>query len=1027
MGVIMGKKLLLIAFCFFMFFFSISFHPAIKQYTTINVVFEFSKTVSTEQDTREKAVAFHSISFIDSIGNSLGELTFGTEEANELQGSGWFENEISETEGTYQYAGGSTKTADMQLIIPDGTEGLLFYIYGAQDSLWMTVKINGDTSTVLRVDAYWHEGYAPYGSVRIEPLSTETPLWQEGRYFPYFPETDRLYAFYLNPDLWWSDSWNPKWRISQSIKDMNALTLVGMQGVINRNKPRVYLDWETTYGYDKIWNSEIEAAVDVKNFNMDELSIINFLMRRFSNRFNGAVIYDPEVPETINLATMIAGLENRMILAPQQIGLPGIPEFNDVYDLRDLIQQYGWTANKESQTEIYQWVYDNLWQDLEHRIIGIISPGPPTSGNAGDGRNWVIELGSRGYMVALKIPALYLDPTDETQSNLLEVFLSESPSPIPVSGVHAFHEEETTTLISSYGNWQAGFCWPGAVFAGANLSVFSAIRPQIIKYDPDIEHRNIFRTVYLDKVSAMFCTDGDGINYHMRKGYNDYFGWMEVKDQIFGWTINPILVDVAPVVWNYFISSTRNAAFVCALSGVGYCYPNVMDSLELNNYMDYTKKYLEESGLRTIRVDTRKDQWTDELAQVYYNKLKDVGYYGIIEGFGQKPALFNFEYKNTNVPATSPLYSLRSSNEEEVVDNISNLRADEFIYDVTSITPDCYIIEDPDAYNGYTGYIPKEFINSPSATMIFSLGPDSTFLKGEYSVTLRLKVPEIQSTNNVVRFFVSEKLDTPERRDIAIKYVKPTDFSQADVYQDFTLDFELTEKPGNFYVWVDYCNGQTDLFLDYVTIKYKDAEELPVYAMVLIPMMITPEEFDQQTRAPERFTQLFEDSGGAVLTPDEFMAVLNPEYMLGFASQYLGESDSAVVAAKELFDNGRIMKGLGIIRTALRKYLATTNIDDNDKSIPSTFFIEQNYPNPFNSRTVIEYQLPIRSRVKIQIFNILGQEVKTLVDANKPEGYHSIYWDGTNNSGINLSSGVYIYRITTDKGFVLSKKMVYLK
>jgi hypothetical protein len=89
------------------------------------------------------------------------------------------------------------------------------------------------------------------------------------------------------------------------------------------------------------------------------------------------VVYDPEVPDTINLATMLAGLENRVILAPDQRGQPGIPSFADVTDLRALAAAEGWDTSEEGKTRLCQWVYDNLWLRLEKRLIGVVSPGPP--------------------------------------------------------------------------------------------------------------------------------------------------------------------------------------------------------------------------------------------------------------------------------------------------------------------------------------------------------------------------------------------------------------------------------------------------------------------------------------------------------------------------------------------------------------------------------------------------------------------------------------------------------------------------
>jgi PKD repeat protein len=96
------------------------------------------------------------------------------------------------------------------------------------------------------------------------------------------------------------------------------------------------------------------------------------------------------------------------------------------------------------------------------------------------------------------------------------------------------------------------------------------------------------------------------------------------------------------------------------------------------------------------------------------------------------------------------------------------------------------------------------------------------------------------------------------------------------------------------------------------------------------------------------------------------------------------------------------------------------------KTIPQTFSLAQNYPNPFNARTVIRYSLPKDSRVKISIYNILGQRVKVLVDEYQTTGHKTVVWDGTNQKGKGVASGVYFYKIKAGD-FVQSKKMLLLK
>ena len=80
--------------------------------------------------------------------------------------------------------------------------------------------------------------------------------------------------------------------------------------------------------------------------------------------------------------------------------------------------------------------------------------------------------------------------------------------------------------------------------------------------------------------------------------------------------------------------------------------------------------------------------------------------------------------------------------------------------------------------------------------------------------------------------------------------------------------------------------------------------------------------------------------------------------------------------------------------------------------LPKTFAVHENYPNPFNPETTIRFDLPERMNVTVQVYNILGELVKTLVDNTQmPAGYHSIRWNGTNQMGMSVASGIYLYHV----------------
>ena len=94
--------------------------------------------------------------------------------------------------------------------------------------------------------------------------------------------------------------------------------------------------------------------------------------------------------------------------------------------------------------------------------------------------------------------------------------------------------------------------------------------------------------------------------------------------------------------------------------------------------------------------------------------------------------------------------------------------------------------------------------------------------------------------------------------------------------------------------------------------------------------------------------------------------------------------------------------------------------------IPDDYFLSPNYPNPFNPVTTIAFGLPSAGRVRLEVFNLLGQKVVVLVDERMPAGVHEISWHGNNDDGVAVSSGVYFYRLET-AGFSETRKMLLIK
>jgi len=122
-------------------------------------------------------------------------------------------------------------------------------------------------------------------------------------------------------------------------------------------------------------------------------------------------------------------------------------------------------------------------------------------------------------------------------------------------------------------------------------------------------------------------------------------------------------------------------------------------------------------------------------------------------------------------------------------------------------------------------------------------------------------------------------------------------------------------------------------------------------------------------------------------------------------------------------DNGSIAKYVELV--------TVSEAENENSSLPESFSLKQNYPNPFNPTTNIEFSLPVSSDVKLNVFNILGQEVSTLLNQEMSAGNHTVVWNALDNSGRKLSSGIYFYMLKAKAGsnneFQEIKKMILLK
>ena len=133
--------------------------------------------------------------------------------------------------------------------------------------------------------------------------------------------------------------------------------------------------------------------------------------------------------------------------------------------------------------------------------------------------------------------------------------------------------------------------------------------------------------------------------------------------------------------------------------------------------------------------------------------------------------------------------------------------------------------------------------------------------------------------------------------------------------------------------------------------------------------------------------------------------------------------DLRVVAIVQSFDERQVLQ-------AVQKQYQETGVND-PTPLPVNAVLAQNYPNPFNPSTTIGYNITQRSSIKLDVYNHRGQKVKTLVNSTKDAGTYTVIWNGTDERGKAVPSGVYLYRIYSDSPeggrYTSVKKMILLK
>ncbi len=174
------------------------------------------------------------------------------------------------------------------------------------------------------------------------------------------------------------------------------------------------------------------------------------------------------------------------------------------------------------------------------------------------------------------------------------------------------------------------------------------------------------------------------------------------------------------------------------------------------------------------------------------------------------------------------------------------------------------------------------------------------------------------------------------------------------------------------------------------------------------------------------------DEEGIIFSKNIVSGRVESSLLVSEGEVFFGNTDGIVFKSSIEFQNSQRDSHLPMWGTFQGNNQRTGNQNNSELQIeenlliPIAYKLHQNYPNPFNPLTKIRYELPENDLVSINIYDMMGRKIKSLVNSKQTSGYHTIYWDATNEKGEGVSAGMYIFTIQAGK-FSSFKKMILLK
>ena len=407
------------------------------------------------------------------------------------------------------------------------------------------------------------------------------------------------------------------------------LKAITLQGQINKGKEaRIYILLKDQDLFWLNWMEEKKYLNEINNVSIDEY------FNKYIDEIKSVIVYDPELPSTINIATMIASIDDGIVISPDNIQLYKLNKA--ITDLRER-----WKTNADA----YDWALENLWHKMNNNILACLQPD-------------FIPHNLRDYLISNKVFTFWITGKDKEdgiksdfskEKEFAEKLFRISPANIPVIGFwssggdHGITEYAGVGLAGEYGKISVPCDWT------TNMSFLSGIAVDFSKLVSDYQKTLCNRELTLDDSKVYISFDivesGDAPVYWQNVQHRV---WQDKKrGQIpISWSLGPSSIELIPPIMAWFYeNASQNDYFIMALSGAGYIHPyrNFMSKVNEPDsaweaYLKMTQLYMDYLNLNEIYLYT--DAWKefdrslhDPITMKFVNGLK--GLECLILGMGR--------------------------------------------------------------------------------------------------------------------------------------------------------------------------------------------------------------------------------------------------------------------------------------------------------------------------------------------------------------------------------------------------------